>query len=102
MLTLAMLMGLAAAVGVATTSDTQLQGAFGRGVTGMYAAESGLNRGIAEFKNKFLDYGVPNGTDFDPRSFTLGKRTVTYQLTERSGNPSAVMTSRSPRSACLR
>jgi hypothetical protein len=89
-LVLAMLMGLAAALAVAVTSDTQLRGAFGRGITGLYAAESGLNTGMAEFKNKFLNFGVPYGSDFDARSFTLGDRSVTYQLTERAGNPQSI------------
>jgi hypothetical protein len=89
-LVLAMLMGLAAALAMAVNSDTQLRGAFGRGVTGMYAAESGLNTGMGEFKNIFLDFNVPNGSDFDPRTFTIGNRTVTYGLTERAGNPQVI------------
>lgn len=89
-LVLAMLMGLAAALAKVVNSDTQLRGAFGRGVTGMYAAESGLNKGMGEFKNIFLSFNVPTASDYASRSFTLGKRTVTYGLTERAGNPQSI------------
>jgi len=87
MLALAMLMGLAAALAVTVSSDTQLRGAFGRSTTGLYAAESGLNRGMGEFKNIFLNFNVPSGSDFAPRSFPLGSRTVNYALAEKPGNP---------------
>lgn len=89
-LVLAMLMGLAAALAKAVNSDTQLRGAFGRGVTGMYAAESGLNQGMAEFKNIFLSFNVPTSSDYAPRTFPLGNRSVTYSLTERPGNPQSI------------
>lgn len=89
-LVLAMLMGLAAALAKAVNSDTQMRGAFGRGVTGMYAAESGLNQGMAEFRNIFLSFNVPTASDYSLRSFTLGKRTVSYSLTERPGNPQSI------------
>lgn len=89
-LVLAMLMGLAAALSKVVNSDTQLRGAFGRGVTGMYAAESGLNTGMGEFKNIFLSFNVPTASDYVDRSFSLGKRTVTYGLSERAGNPQLI------------
>ena len=84
---LAMLMGLAVTLAVTVNSDTQLRGAFGRSMTGLYAAESGLNRGMGEFKNIFLNFNVPSGSDFAPRAFDLGARTVTYSLTDKPGNP---------------
>ncbi len=87
---LAFLMALAATMAVSVNMDTQLRGAFLQSMTGFYAAESGLNRGMAEFKNKFLNYQVPSGDDFSPRTSTLGQRTVTYQLTEKPGNPKSV------------
>jgi hypothetical protein len=68
-------------------SDTQMRAAFGSTLTGFYAAESGLNVGMAEFRNIFLNYQIPTGTDFDQRSFTIQNRKVNYQLTERPGNP---------------
>ena len=70
----ALLMALAVALGVAVRSDTQLRGAFASGVTGFYAAESGLNKGMGEYRNIFLDYNVPHGSDFDPRTLTIGDR----------------------------
>ena len=45
-------------------SDTQLRGAFNPSITGFYAAESGLNAGMGEYRNIFLDYNVPHGSDF--------------------------------------
>ena len=68
----ALLMALAVALAIAVRSDTQLRGAFASGVTGFYAAESGLNKGMGEYRNIFLDYNVPHGTDFDQRTLTLG------------------------------
>ena len=46
----ALLMALAVALAVAVRSDTQLRGAFASGVTGFYAAESGLNKGMGEYR----------------------------------------------------
>src|SRR5215510_534055 len=79
----AMLMALAGALALAVRSDTQLRGAFGSGVTGFYAAEAGLNKGMGEYRNIFLDYNVPHGADFDPRTVTVGNRNVTYQMAQR-------------------
>jgi len=84
---LAGLMAIAAAIGTAIITDTRLRGAFGAGLTGLYAAESGLNKGMGEFRNIFLGFNVPHGSDFDAKTYTLGQRTVSYQLTERPGNP---------------
>jgi hypothetical protein len=86
-----LLMALAAALAVIGRSDTQLRGAFASGITGFYAAESGLNKGMGEYRNIFLDYNVPHGTDFDPRSLTLGDRSITYKMTERPGNPQNIV-----------
>jgi hypothetical protein len=83
----ALLMALAVTLGIAVRSDTQLRGAFASSVTGFYAAESGLNKGMGEYRNVFLDYNVPHGSDFDPRTLTIGDREVTYQMTQRLGNP---------------
>ncbi len=87
----AFLMGLAATFAVAVRSDTRLRGAFGSSVTGFYAAESGLNRGMGEYRNIFLNYNVPSGGDFYPRSFVLGQRGVHYQMTPRPSNPQEVV-----------
>jgi hypothetical protein len=87
---LAFLMALAATMAVSVNIDTQLRGAFLQSMSGFYAAEAGLNKGMAEFKNKFLDYQVPTGSDFSARSVAVGQRTVDYQLTEKPGNPKSV------------
>ena len=87
----ALLLSLAIALAVQVGSDTQLRGAFTSGITGFYAAESGLNQGMGEYRNIFLDYNVPSGSDFSPRSSTVGDRTVTYRLSERPGNPQNIV-----------
>jgi hypothetical protein len=87
----ALLMALAVALSVAVRSDIQLQGAFASGVTGFYAAESGLNKGMGEYRNIFLDYNVPHGSDFDPRTLQIADRDVTYRMTERPGNPQNIV-----------
>jgi hypothetical protein len=88
---LVMLLSLAAVMAVNTTSDTRLRGAFGNSVTGFYAAESGLNIGMARFKNIFLDYNVPTSADFAPSAVAIGDRGVTYALSERGSNPKTVV-----------
>ncbi|MGH7786210.1 MAG: hypothetical protein ACRERC_05050 [Candidatus Binatia bacterium] len=87
----ALLMTLAFALAVQVGSDTQLRGAFASSVSGFYAAESGLNQGMGEYRNIFLEYNVPNGGDFDERTFPLGEREVSYQLSERPGNPQNIV-----------
>lgn len=81
------LSAMAATMAAKVQTDTQLRGTYGQAVTGFYAAESGLSQGMGEFKTKFLNYGVPSGSDFNPRTSTMGKRSVGYQLFEKSGNP---------------
>ena len=87
----ALLMSLAAALALAVRSDSQLRGAFTSSVTGFYAAESGLNVGMGEYRNIFLDYNVPEGDDFAVRTLDVGDRDVTYKLTERPGNPQNIV-----------
>ena len=86
-----LLLALATTFAVTVRSDTQMRGALGSSVTGFYAAESGLNRGMGEYRNIFLDYNVPSGPDFDPRTFTLGERSVLYQMTPRASNPQEIV-----------
>ncbi len=86
-----LLMALGVTFAVAVRSDTQLRGALGSSVTGFYAAESGLNRGMGEYRNIFLNYNVPSGSDFDARVFDLGEREVLYQMTPRPGNPQQIV-----------
>ncbi len=84
------LTGLVAAFGTKVLLDTQLQGTFAQSITGFHAAESALNRGMGEFKQKFLDYQVPTGSDFSARSMTWANRNVVYQLFEKPGNPRSI------------
>jgi hypothetical protein len=79
----ALLMALAATLMLAVRSDTQLRGTFASGITGFYAAEAGLDKGMGEYRNIFLNYNVPHGSDFDPRTFSLGNRTVSYQISQQ-------------------
>ncbi|MGE3499157.1 MAG: hypothetical protein AB7N53_14820 [Candidatus Binatia bacterium] len=87
----ALLLSLAATLAISVRSDTQLRGTFASGVSGFYAAESGLNLGMGEYRNIFLNYEIPNGADFDPRTVAVGDRTVSYQLSERPGNPQNIV-----------
>lgn len=90
-----MIMGLVLAV--ATILATQVrdntiqQGAHAQANRNYYAAEAGVNRGMAEFGNIFLDYRVPVPADFTERGFYLAAgQEVRYQLTDVAGNPRAV------------
>lgn len=84
---LAFLSALAATLAMLVGMDTQTRGAFGHSVTGFYAAESGLNKGMGDYKNIFLSFGVPSGTDFDEHTFALGTRTVKYKLEDKNDPP---------------
>ncbi len=90
LVTLFFLSALVATLAAKLRMDTQMGGAFRQAMIGFSAAEGGLNRGMAEFKNKFLEYRVPSGSDFDPRSSSMEGRSVVYQLTEKPGNPRSV------------
>jgi hypothetical protein len=80
LMTMAMLLGVGAAIHTGILAETSLRGAHGHATAGFYAAEAGINRGMGDYRNIFLSYGVPEGSDFDEHSFTLGGRTVKYQL----------------------
>ncbi len=82
-----LLLGLGAAFHTGILAETTSRGAHARATSGFYAAESGINRGMDDYRNIFLAYNVPSGSDFDEHSFTLGLRTVKYQLTDIPGNP---------------
>jgi len=79
-LILALLLGLAASLTRSVTMDTSLRGAFQRSTTGFYAAESGLNKGMGETRNVFLSLNKPTGPYGDRPSFSVGNRTVTYNM----------------------
>lgn len=90
LITLFFLSALVATLAAKLRMDTQMNGAFSQAMIGFSVAEGGLNQGMAEFKNRFLDYQVPSGSDFDPRTYTMMGRTVAYRLTEKPGNPRSV------------
>ncbi len=90
LLILTFLMALAASLTTSVVMDTTLRGGFARTTTGFYAAESGVNHGIGDYRNIFLARGVPTAADFAPRTLTIGNRTVEYQLTELAGDPQSV------------
>ncbi len=87
----ALLLGLAATLAITVRSDTELRGTFASAVTGFYAAESGLNMGMGDYRNIFLNYDIPDGSDFALRSIEVGERQVAFQMTERPGNPQSVI-----------
>jgi hypothetical protein len=91
LLILSLLMVMAVSLTTSIISDTTLRGAFARVTTGFYAAESGVNHGMGTYRNIFLNFRVPSGSDLLPVSLTLGNRTVTYGLTEVPGNPQTVV-----------
>ena len=70
-----MLMGLMAALAssyaVMVRSDTVLRGAAGQDRTAFYAAEAGLNKGMAEFGNLFSNYQLPTSADFNVKHNVL-------------------------------
>jgi hypothetical protein len=102
LLIMTLLMGLAAALTTSINMDTGLRGAYHRSTTGFYAAESGLNRGMGDYRNIFLQFNVPKlGTtpgdlgDFAPKTITVGTRTVDYQISDvtaydGSGSPPSI------------
>jgi hypothetical protein len=95
LLVLALLLSLGAMLSTTINMDTVLGGAYDRATAGFYAAESGLNRGIGEFRNIFLSYNVPSGSDLAPHTMMVGQRTVTYQATDATtydaqGNPPSI------------
>jgi len=89
-LILSLLLVMAMSLATAVVMDTRSRGAFSRVTTGFYAAESGVNHGIGRYRNMFLRFHVPTGSDFAPHTLTLGERSVSYQLGEMPGNPQQV------------
>lgn len=77
-----LLSALATAYSTLVKASTTLRGGAGRERHGFYAAEAGLNVGMAQFSDIFSNYNVPtsgNG-DFNLKTTTLGTRTIKYQL----------------------
>jgi hypothetical protein len=90
LLVMTLLLGIGAAIHTGVVSETSMRGAHARATAGFYAAEAAINRGMGDYRNIFLSYRVPDGADFDQRSFPLGHRTVKYQLSAVPGNPTLV------------
>ena len=82
MLVLALLMSLAVALTISVNMDTGLRGAFDRTTAGFYAAESGLNIGMGNYRDIFLSFNVPTGSDFDSKRIAVGDRAVSYQIND--------------------
>lgn len=83
--------GITAAIHAGVLGDTFASGAHHRATAAFYAAEAGINRGMADYRNIFLNSGVPSGSDYDAHTFALGHRDVTYQLVDVPGNPRSVI-----------
>jgi hypothetical protein len=75
-----LLSALAGGYALLVRADTVLSGGASRVRNGFYAAEAGLNVGMAEFANIFKNYGVPDEDDYEERTLEVGNRTVNYQL----------------------
>ncbi len=87
LLVMLLLTGITAAIHSSVFSDTVSTGAHARATSGFYAAEAGIDRGMGDYKNIFLDYAIPTGSDYAAHTFTIGTRQVTYQLADVPGNP---------------
>lgn len=90
LMVLAFTMVLAVALTTSTLSDTRLRGAFNRSTAGFYAAEAGLNKGMAEVRNIFLAFNVPDAQDLTSQEVDVGSYVVTYGLSEAPGNPQTI------------
>jgi hypothetical protein len=75
-----LLSALAGAYSMLIRADTVLSGGASRTRKGFYAAEAGLNVGMAEVGDIFKNYGTPSDSDYEEHSVTVGDRTVTYKL----------------------
>jgi hypothetical protein len=91
LLVLVLLMGITASLHSSIVSDTVSTGAHYRSTSGFYAAEAGINRGMGDYRNIFLNYAIPTGSDYASHTFTMGPRQVTYQLADVPGNPKQVI-----------
>ena len=76
---------LAGAYVMLVRSDVVLSGGASRAREGFYAAEAGLNVGMAEFANIFRNFSSPSEADLEERTITVGDRVVHYDLDEVSG-----------------
>jgi hypothetical protein len=77
-----LLLGIGAAFHTGIIAETGLRGAQARATAGFYAAEAGINRGMGDYRNIFMSFSFPSGSDFAEKSLLLGPRTVKYQMTQ--------------------
>src|SRR5262249_25424721 len=91
MFVMVLLLSVGAALHTSVLSDTAARGGHLRATSGFYAAESGINRGMGEYRDIFLGYNVPTGSDFNPPSFTIEGRNLPHQLANVAGNPFTVV-----------
>src|SRR5262245_25767872 len=87
MMVMVLLLGIGAAMHAGVIGETTQRGAHLRSTMGFYAAEAGINRGMGDYRDIFLNYATPTGRDFDPHTLMIGPRTVTYKLTLVPGYP---------------
>jgi hypothetical protein len=91
LLVLTLLMALAVSLGTAVNMDSALRGGYNRATVSFYAAESGLNHGMDDYRDIFLTDNIPSSSAFTPRTVMVGNRTVTYQMTNVPPNPHTVV-----------
>ncbi len=77
---LTLLMAMGAALHSGIMADTTLRSGHQIATQGFYAAEAGVNLGINTYRQIFLNQQLPQASDYNPHTFMLGPRTVTYQL----------------------
>ena len=57
----------------------------------MLFRSAGINRGMGTYRNIFMGYNIPVGSDFNAHTFPFYGRNVTYQLANVPGNPFTVL-----------
>ncbi len=90
LMSIAILSVLGTALAALARVDTMQQNAEETTSKSFLVAEAGVNRGIGEFRNIFLDSRVPTRADFAMRHFDLSGLGVDYQLTEVPGSPQQI------------
>lgn len=96
LLIMGLMLAVAMAVAMRVRLETLGQAAHHTAPQNLFTAEAGINRGVAEFRNIFLNGNVPTGNsasgtgDYAVRSATLATRSIRYQLREAGTNPNTV------------
>jgi hypothetical protein len=97
LVTVIMLVGLlvsvSGALAVRVRLDTLGQAAFHTAPQNLAIAEAGVNQGVAQFRNIFVDGNIPNGSsashtgDYAVQTASLGGQQINYQLDQPATNP---------------